>query len=143
MDVGCGRGRVNILAMEQYGCGGIGVEIDKTVLAEARENVKKAGLCDSIEIIEEDITRNIDRIEWTRVSVIFMFLSNKSNLRMRDLVLHRVKAGTRIITAQFVMQDWEAEKSVLVPGSFAKSTTESPLYLYRYVVTKVQDFPSV
>lgn len=53
-DFGCGDGRVLIAAVKQYGCKAVGVEIDAEMAAVARENVKAAGMENSITIITGD-----------------------------------------------------------------------------------------
>lgn len=53
-DLGCGDGRVLILAAKQYGCRGVGIEIDPARAEIARRKVSDACLADRIEIITGD-----------------------------------------------------------------------------------------
>lgn len=49
LDPGCGDGRV-LISAARYGCSCIGIEIDKSTAARARNNVWRAGLGDKISI---------------------------------------------------------------------------------------------
>lgn len=53
-DIGCGDGRILIAAVKQYGCRGVGVEIDADQARRARTAVDAAGLSDRITIITGD-----------------------------------------------------------------------------------------
>lgn len=53
-DLGCGDGRILIAAARQYGCSGVGVEIDPDKAVEAKVRVNEAGLDDRITIITGD-----------------------------------------------------------------------------------------
>ena len=53
-DPGCGDARILIQASRSYSCRCIGIEIDPLIAAVAKENVKKAGLDELIEIREGD-----------------------------------------------------------------------------------------
>lgn len=53
-DLGCGDGRILIAAVKQYGCRGVGIEIDPARAEIARSMVSDACLSDRIEIITGD-----------------------------------------------------------------------------------------
>lgn len=53
-DIGCGDGRVLISAARQYGCRGVGVEIDPAMAETARRRVAEAGMSDRITIVTGD-----------------------------------------------------------------------------------------
>jgi len=53
-DIGCGKGKILIQAVRDYGVYGIGVEIDSKRVEQARVAVREAGLEDRIRIIEGD-----------------------------------------------------------------------------------------
>lgn len=55
VDFGCGDGRVLIEASKEYGCSGVGVEIDAEMAKTAVLKVKEAGLENKIEIVEGDV----------------------------------------------------------------------------------------
>ena len=54
-DLGCGDGRIVITAAQRYGARGVGIDIDPERVAEATENVRKAGVADRVKIIRGDL----------------------------------------------------------------------------------------
>src|SRR3970040_147500 len=50
-DLGCGDGRIVITAAQKFGARGVGIDIDPERVAEATENVRKAGVADRVKII--------------------------------------------------------------------------------------------
>ncbi|HEX9684412.1 MAG TPA: methyltransferase domain-containing protein, partial [Burkholderiales bacterium] len=54
-DLGCGDGRIVITAAQRYGARGVGIDIDPERVAEATENVRKAGVADRVKIIQGDL----------------------------------------------------------------------------------------
>jgi thiol-disulfide isomerase/thioredoxin len=55
-DLGCGDGRALIAASQRSGCRGVGVELDARQAERARDNVRKAGLTEKIDIVHGDAT---------------------------------------------------------------------------------------
>jgi len=54
-DLGCGDGRVLIEAYRQYGCKGVGIEIDPQTANVARRNINAIGLADQIRIVTGNV----------------------------------------------------------------------------------------
>ena len=50
VDLGCGHGTINICAASQYKCGGLGVDIDGTLVEEARREAEDKGVSERIEL---------------------------------------------------------------------------------------------
>lgn len=57
-DLGCGDGRIVIMAAENYGCRAVGVEINKATVELARRNVRAAGVEELVEIIHADARKH-------------------------------------------------------------------------------------
>src|SRR6185503_177053 len=54
-DLGCGDGRIVITAAQKFGARGVGVDIDPNRVAEATENVQKAGVAGRVKIVRGDL----------------------------------------------------------------------------------------
>src|SRR5262245_23713982 len=50
-DLGCGDGRIVITAAQKFGARGVGIDIDPERIAEATDNVKKAGVAERVRIV--------------------------------------------------------------------------------------------
>jgi len=106
-DLGCGDGRVAILAAKKYGARGVGVDNDPNRIAEARANARREGVTHLVRFVRQD---TIDVSEATVVTMTTpqsaAFLS--LNGLLQPLLTRQLKAGSRIVT-NFVagsMKNW-------------------------------------
>src|SRR5690349_21242251 len=54
-DLGCGDGRIPVIAARDFGARGVGIDIDPQRIAEANANVKQAGVGDRVQIRQHDL----------------------------------------------------------------------------------------
>ena len=111
-DLGSGDGRIVISAARDYGATGIGVEIDPKYIEMARLNAAESNVTDKVTFIQADLFE----IEFTDATVIALYLSDELNLRLRPKLLEDLKPGTRIVSHEFALGDWEPEKSLNING---------------------------
>jgi SAM-dependent methyltransferase len=111
-DLGCGDGRIPIMAAKEYGARAVGVDIDPQRITEARENARKEGVTDRVRIVEADLFET-DLREATAVT---LYLLPELNLRLRPKLLEELKPGTPIISHAFHMGDWTPEEQLEVQG---------------------------
>jgi len=112
-DLGCGDGRIVIAAAQRYGARGVGIDIDPHRVAEARANVRKAGVRDKVRIVEGDLFE----ADIADATVITLYLLTRLNERLKPKLLRELKPGTRVVSHAFDMGDWEPERKVFVGGS--------------------------
>ena len=103
-DLGCGDGRI-VVAAARRGARAIGVDIDPERVAEARANVRSAGVQDRARIVEGDLFE----MDLRDASVVTLYLLPELNLRLRPKLL-QLKPGTRIVSHAFDMADWKPER---------------------------------
>jgi len=112
-DLGCGDGRIVIMAAKEYGAKGVGVDIDPLRIKEANENAIKEGVTDHVTFIEQDLFE----VDFSKASVVTLYLLPYVNLKLRPLLLEKLKPGTRIVSNEFDMGDWKPEKQITVGES--------------------------
>lgn len=95
-DLGCGDGRLVIAAVEASGCRGVGIDIDPERVAEARENVKRHGLEELIEIRQQDLFET-DLSESTCVLVYLLGWMNRRLIPQYQ----QMEPGSRIVSHEF------------------------------------------
>jgi SAM-dependent methyltransferase len=105
IDLGCGDGRI-VIAAAKRGAIGHGVDIDPQRIKEARENAEKAGVADKVVFVEE----NIFDTDFSRASVITMYLFPSINFRLRPSLLENLEPGSRIVSHDFDMDEWEPDE---------------------------------
>jgi precorrin-6B methylase 2 len=106
IDLGCGDGRIPITAAKAYGARGIGVDIDPQRIAEANANAKQAGVTQLVSFRLQDAMAT----DLREATVVTLYLLSSSNLKLRPLLTSQLKPGARIVSHNFSMGDWKAEK---------------------------------
>jgi SAM-dependent methyltransferase len=112
-DLGCGDGRIVITAAQRYGARGVGIDIDPERVAEATENVAKAGVADRVRIIRGDLFE----ADISAATVVTLYLLTDLNLKLRPKLLRDLKPGTRVVSHAFSMGDWTPERTTEISGT--------------------------
>ena len=99
-DLGCGDGRLVIAAAVKYGCHGIGFDIEESRVAEARENVKQAGVEHLVEIRQQDIFT----VDLKDADVVLMYLLPWMNRKLIPQFA-AMQPGSRIVSHDFGLGD--------------------------------------
>ena len=107
-DLGSGDGRIPIMAAEEFGARGVGIDIDPERIAEAEANAREAGLTDRVSFRNEDLFE----ADFSDASVVTLFLSRDVNRRLRPILLRQLRPGTRIVSYWHDMGDWEPKRTV-------------------------------
>ena len=110
-DLGSGDGRIVITAAKKFGTRGIGVDIDPERVKEANANAVKAGVTDRVRFVQQDLFQTDIR----EATVVTLYLLPDVNLRLRPKLLSDLKPGTRVVSHNYDMGDWEPEKTVRLP----------------------------
>lgn len=122
-DLGCGDGRVLVMAAQEYGCLGVGVDIQQGVVEEAWSNICDHDLEDDVTVRCEDFLST----DLSQADLVILYLTSKT---LNDLSekLREVRAGTRIVTHDFALAGWPLSEQTVWTSSEGRPTT---LYLYR------------
>jgi SAM-dependent methyltransferase len=112
-DLGSGDGRLPILAAQLHGARGVGIEIDPVLVALSRTNAKDAGVSDRVTFIEGDLfTADI-----SDATVVMLYLSTSVLRQLEPRLRTELKPGTRIVSHQFWIPGWPAERTIRVDAS--------------------------
>ena len=109
-DLGSGDGRLPILAVQLHGARAVGVEIDPKLVALSRANARDAGVSDRVTFIEGDLfTADI-----SDATVLTLYLSTSVLRQLEPKLKSELKPGTRIVSHQFWIPGWPADRRVKV-----------------------------
>ncbi len=127
-DLGCGDGRIVIAAAKIYGAHAVGIDINPVRLAEARENLKKAGpeVAKLVRFEENDLFQ----ADIHEATVVTLFLLSSVNLKLRPKLLADLKPGTRVVSNTFDMGDWKPDKEFTVGNPDEESYLSHHLFLW-------------
>ncbi len=112
LDLGAGDGKIAIAAAKApFGARAVGIEYDPDLAKRAACLVQAEGLVDKVRIIEGDIFKE----DFSGASVVTLYLLPHLNLCVRHRLL-ALEPGTRVVSHQYAMADWEPEQSVQIQG---------------------------
>jgi cyclopropane fatty-acyl-phospholipid synthase-like methyltransferase len=110
-DLGSGDGRIPIAAAKQYGIRAVGIEIDPKLVTQAEEIAQRDGISGLVKFRNEDMFR----VDVREATIVTLYLSEKLNVLLRPKLLSELRPGSRILSHDFRMGDWQPEKTVRVP----------------------------
>ena len=122
-DLGSGDGRLVITAAKKYGAKGVGVDIDPERISEAKANAEKAGVQSLVEFRQQDALT----VDVSPATVVTLYLLSSSNMKLRPILTKQLRAGSRIVSHQFSMGDWQPAKNETFTDSNGATRT---LYLW-------------
>jgi len=102
-DLGSGDGRIVIAAARDFGARGVGIELDPGLVAESARNARRAGVSERTRFLQQDIFA----ADTGEATVVTMYLSPEVNLRLRPKLLSQLKPGSRIVSHDFPIGDWQ------------------------------------
>jgi SAM-dependent methyltransferase len=108
IDLGCGDGRIVVMAAQKFGARGMGVDLNPERVKEANANAQQAAVTDRVKFVE----KNLFDADLSGATVVTLYLLPDVNLRLRPKLMKDLKPGTRIVSHSFDMGDWKPEKTI-------------------------------
>lgn len=106
-DLGAGDGKIPIAAARHFGARAVGIEYEPKMAALAQRNAKRAKVSDKVRIIQGDIFKE----DFSSATVVTLYLLPDLNHQLRDTLL-AMKPGTRVVSHQWHMGEWEPDQSI-------------------------------
>jgi len=123
-DLGSGDGRIVITAASRYGARGIGFEIDPELVRVSRENARRAGVEHLVEFREGDVLK----VDLSPATVVTLYLFREANLLLRPRIQTQLRPGSRVVSHDFDMGDWQPGATRRVQDQTGRVRT---LYFWR------------
>lgn len=107
-DLGSGDGRIPVTAARRYGVRAVGIDIDPARIREAEQNAQKSGVTRLVRFRQQDLFAT----DLREATVVTLYLLPELNLRLRPRLLEQLRPGTRVVSHQFDMGDWQPDKTL-------------------------------
>lgn len=104
-DLGSGDGRIPISAAAKYGARGVGIEIKPHLVEKARKNAERSGVGDLVEFREGDLFE----ADISEATVVTLYLLPSVNRELRPKLFRELAPGTRVVSHDFDMDEWEPD----------------------------------
>ena len=114
IDLGSGDGRIVIEAARKRDASCMGVELDTNLVYTANQEARRQGVAGKAAFI----SGNLYNFDFSRATVLTLYLLPKINLDLRPRILSQLKPGTRVVSHDFDMGDWkpDARREIAVPN---------------------------
>jgi len=108
IDLGSGDGRIVITAAKGFGARGLGVDISEQLVGVATTNAHKEQVAERAKFVRQDAFKTDIR----SASVLTLYLLPRFVLELRPKILAELKPGSRIVSHDYNLGDWEADNAV-------------------------------
>lgn len=112
-DLGSGDGRMVIAAARDYGARGLGIELDAKLVAESRENARKAGVAGRVEFRQGDVLT----ADYRDATVVTLYLLPNLVEQLKPRLL-QLRPGTRIVAHDYGFGDWKPDRRVVISKTY-------------------------
>jgi len=126
-DLGSGDGRVVIMAAQEFGARGVGVELREDLAKRAVERVQELRLGGRIRIVNEDMFR----VDVSPADVVTLYLTTSANNKVKPKLESELRPGARVVSHDYEILGWKplkVDNFCENPGLGYPSHT---IYLYR------------
>jgi SAM-dependent methyltransferase len=130
-DLGCGDGRVVIMAAQKFGARGVGVDIEPTLIEQAIANARSAEVADRVTFRVQDALT----VDVSPATVVTLYLLASANARLRPTLMQQLRPGSRIVSHNFPIGDWEPD---VVDNFTDAGGRKRTLYMWRVSNSKSQ-----
>ena len=110
VDLGSGDGRIVVTAAKRHGIRGFGVDLDSSLVNNARREAERQGVAGRVRFLAQ----NIFITDISEASVVTMYLLPKVNLQMRQRLFSQLKPGARVVSHDFDMGNWKPDERVTI-----------------------------
>jgi SAM-dependent methyltransferase len=111
-DLGSGDGRIVIRAAKKYGVRAVGIEMDRLLLAKARQSAKEEGVSHLVEFRSEDALKT----DLSSATVVTLYMLPWFNKAVRPNLQKMLTPGARIVAHDFGIEGWPPDDTQKLPG---------------------------
>jgi len=122
-DLGCGDGRMIVLAAQKYGCRGAGFDIDPERVAASRDNVRRNRAGRLVRIEQADLFE----LDFSAADVLSLYLLPTINQALLPK-FERLKPGTRLVFHNYGLEGIEPDQRIDITSQ--EDGAAHTLYLY-------------
>jgi len=105
-DLGCGDGRVVIMAAQEFGARAVGVEMREDLVKQALTKVSELGLEGRVKIVQGDMFK----VDLAQADVVTLYLTTSANDKVKPKLESELKPGARVVSHDYEILGWRPMK---------------------------------
>lgn len=102
-DLGCGDGRVVIMAAQEFGARAVGVELREDLIKKAYERISELGLDSRVKILQSDLFKADLRL----ADVVTLYLTTSANEKVKPKLESELRRGARVVSHDYEVLGWK------------------------------------
>jgi protein-L-isoaspartate O-methyltransferase len=107
-DLGCGDGRILVMAVKEFGAKkAVGYELRKDLYESTLKEIDRQNLKERVRLINGDLFK----ADVSEATVITLYLTTTGNKRLKPKLAKEARPGTRVVSQDYTMDGWHASKS--------------------------------
>ncbi|NPA69773.1 MAG: methyltransferase domain-containing protein [Crenarchaeota archaeon] len=122
-DLGCGDGRVLIIAAKEFGARAVGIEIRRDLYEQCLKRIRDLGLEDRVKVYHG----NFFEYDLSDADVVTLYLLTSVNERLRPKLERELRPGTRVVSHDFEVPGW---RPIIIEDLYEEWRSHK-LYLYK------------
>jgi len=126
-DLGCGDGRLVIMAAQEFGAKGVGVELRGDLVKQAQERVSELRLEGRVKIVQADLFN----VDISPADVVTLYLTTSANTKVKPKLESQLKPGVRVVSHDYEIVGWKPIKVDRFCEDPHLGYPTHTLYLYR------------
>lgn len=119
-DLGCGDGRIVVIAARDYFMKAVGIEMREDLAAKAQMEIKKSNLEGKAEIIQA----NLFDVDLSKADVVTLYLTTDGNRKLKPKFEKELRLGSRVVSHDFAIPRWN-------PMETSDKPNGHKIYLYK------------
>lgn len=121
-DLGSGDGRILIAAANRQ-LNAIGIEINPKLVAEATQEIARAGVESKARVIQGDVMQT----DFSAANVVTIYMDTTSNAKLRPQLEKYLRPGSRVVSYDYEIPGWK-------PVRIEKTDAKQPHTVYLYEI---------
>jgi ubiquinone/menaquinone biosynthesis C-methylase UbiE len=121
-DLGCGDGRIVLMAAKEFRAKGHGVELIGQLVNMANRKAMALGLLDDVEFIRG----NLFDVDLSSADVVTMYLMRSAMEKVRVKLEEELKPGARVVVLDYSIANWKPDDVLKIDDE----TRKHIIYLY-------------
>ena len=106
-DLGCGDGRLIILAAKDVGAKSTGIDLREDLLERAKTEILRFGLQNRVNVVHG----NFFEVDISSADVVTLYLTSSANERLRPKLEKELKKGSRVVSHDFKVPGWKPSQT--------------------------------
>jgi trans-aconitate methyltransferase len=126
-DLGCGDGRIVMMAAQEFGANAIGVELSEKMAKQALQKVSESKMEPKVKIVNDDLFN----VDLSPADVVTLYLTTSANDRIRSKLELELKPGTRVVSHDYAILGWNPANVHIFRESQTRRSSTHTIYVYQ------------